>query len=134
MAKKAAPSVKIDSTTFDADDCVQDARLTINGEVYDYYCSGISQLEVGNPTIELTFSVALETTDTTKLAVIDNVKDTPQTAVAMEFHPGGDTATYIEATTTAGYITSLDLSAPANGIITADVTARWNNITLGAAS
>lgn len=134
MTKKARPSVKINATVFDADDCVQDARLSINGEEYTYYCSGISQIEIGNPTITLTFSVALEMNDTTKLAVLDAVTDTPQTAVTMEYHPGGDTATYIEATTSAGYVTGLDLSAPANGIITADVTCRWNNITMGAAS
>ena len=134
MGKKASPEVTIGATVFDSDDCVQDARLSVNGEEYTYYCSGVTAREVGNPQITLTFTVALEVTDTAKVAVLDAVNDTPQTAVAMEFHPGGDTATYIEGTTTAGYITSLDLSAPQNGIITADVTCAWNNLTLGAAS
>ena len=134
MGKKAAPEVTVAAVVFDSDDCVQDANLTINGETYEYYCSGISQIEAGNPRIELSFSVALEVDDTTKVAALDLVKDTVQTAISMEFHPGGDTATYVEATTTAAYQTGLTLSAPSNGIITADCTYRWNNITLGAAS
>ena len=133
MTKKAAPEVTIGGVVFDADDCVQDARLSINGETYEYYCSSISQVEVGNPTIVLTFSVALEVDDTTKLAALDAVLDTPQTPGAQEYHPGGDTATYIEGVTTAGSVTSLTISSPANGVISADVECRWNNITLGAA-
>ena len=134
MTKKAAPEVTVAAQVFDSDDCVQTADLTIDGETYDYYCSGISQIEMGNPTIVLNFTVALEMNDTAKIAVLDAVKNTPQEAVTMEFHPAGDTATYIEATTTAGLITSLKIGAPQNGIMMADVSCRWNNITLGAAA
>lgn len=131
---RANPSVKINATTFDSDDCVQDAQLTINGIEATYFCSGNEVGAISGASIMLTFSLVLALADTAKVAVLDAVLDKPQAAVTMEYHPGGDTATYIEATTTAGLVKDVVFGSPANGLITADVTCRWNNLTLGAAS
>lgn len=131
---RANPEIKIGGATYDEDDCIQDAQLTINGIEATYFCNGNEVGDLSGMSAMLTFSLVLALNDTTKVGVLDAVLDKPQAAVAMEYHPGGDTTGYIEATTTAGLIKDVVFGSPNNGLITADVTCRWNNVTLGAAA
>lgn len=128
MAKKAAPTVTFNGNVYDADDCIQNARLTINGAEVTYQCNGYEKVETGNLSIRLSFSMALEATDTAKAAAL-----AVGATGTSEFHPAGDTGTYIEHTTTAAYVLSYDESADINSVIMADVVIGWNDITTGAA-
>lgn len=123
-------SFKVGSTVYDSDDCV--SGWAINDMVNEivHQCGGYDQAVGGTRSVTFTASLGLSATDTAKISAL-----APGAAVTtFEAHPAGDTATYIEITSTDGLIVSRNISAPANGIITLDVTIRLNNVTFGAAS
>ncbi|MCO5189171.1 MAG: hypothetical protein M9918_13390 [Anaerolineae bacterium] len=129
MADAGLPSITIAGTTFDDDDCVQSAEITVGGVEISYYCGADTYYITGAEEVILTFTLALAQTDTTAMAAIAR-----GTSGVCEFHPFGDTATYIEYTTTNGTITNHRLSSnpAAAGLI--EVTCRWDDVTIGAAT
>ena len=123
-------SFTFNATTYDESDCMQGSSISDAIQEAMYMCDGYSK---GVPTLrELTFTVslALANTDTAKVTAL-----TPgTTATDFEYHPGGDTATYLEFTSTDAYVVSRPLNTAPNGVHTIDVTIRLNDITFGAAA
>lgn len=89
----------------------------------DYHYAGTL-----NITGTVNFEVAL-----TGVAIVEtNFK--PQTTGATEIHLFGDTATYVEITSTAGVILTQNLSGAINGIVAGTLTFALNDVTIGAAT
>lgn len=123
-------SFKVNSTTYDSDDCVSDWTINDMINAITYQCGGFDQTAAGTRVVSFSASLGLAATDTTKVSAL-----APGTVITtFEAHPAGDTATYIEITSTAGLVVSRNISAPANGIIQLDVEIRLDNVTFGAAS
>lgn len=121
-------SVLFGSTTYDETDCLQSVSLNRNGNPVTYPCGGTLLSEPGIASYTLTFSVALDATDTAKVAALAE----NQTGI-VEFHPAGDTATYIEYSSTNGTIATANTTSGAGTIITLDVTINLDDVTDGAA-
>ena len=117
------------SVVYDADDCVQSWTLNDSINEVVYQCGGYDKGAAGTRSATFSTSLALSQTDTTKHQALY-----PGATGAFEAHPAGDTATYIEITSTSALITSANTSAPVNGIITIDLTIRLNDITLATAT
>ena len=120
---------KFGGTTYDADDCLQNWNLDRSVEDITYYCNGHTKHLGGNANAVFTCSLALSATDTAKIAALEE----GSTGV-WEGHPAGDTATYIEFTSTRGTVINSPVSAPQNGVITMDVTIALDDLTDAAAS
>lgn len=122
-------SFKLGSTTYGTSDCLQSWAINdaINEVVYQ--CQGYDKAAAGSRSVTFAVSLALSVTDTTKVSAL-----APGTTGAFEAHPGGDTDSYIEIISTSALVTQRNLSAPVNGIITADVQIRLNDVTFQAAS
>jgi hypothetical protein len=122
-------SFKLGSTVYDADDCLQswDLNDAINDIVYQ--CNSYDKHAVGTRAITFDVTLALAATDTAKIAAL-----APGTTGGFEAHPGGDTATRIEITSTKGTVISRNLSAPSNGIISTDISIALDDVTFQAAS
>ena len=73
--------------------------------------------------------MALDATDTTKVSALAS-----GSTGTFEAHPGGDTATYIEVTSTNATVIQSNISAETNGVITLDVTIALDDVTYQAAS
>jgi hypothetical protein len=117
------------STVYDADDCLQ--SWDINDAIQDvvYQCNSLDKHAVGTRAISFAVSLALSAADTTKVSAL-----APGSTGAFEAHPAGDTATYIEITSTKGTVTQRNIAAPINGIIQADVVIALDDVTYQAAS
>lgn len=126
MATKALPEVSIGGTTIT---CLQGAQLLSGGADISYHCDGQILHLAGPQDVQLTFSVALDNDDTTTIGLLAYGSQ-----AAMEFHPGGDTETYIEHVTTNATIISATQNASPGSAIILDVTARWDDLTSGAAA
>lgn len=116
-------------TVYNADDCLQgwDLADSVNDVVYQ--CNGYDKHASGTRSIMFRTALALAATDTTKVGAL-----APATTGTFEAHPGGDTKDYIEIRATASRVVRRDLSAPINGIITADVEISLDDITFAAAT
>jgi hypothetical protein len=117
------------STVYDADDCLQSWDLADSINAVIYQCNSYDKTAVGTRAIVFTTSLALAATDTAKVAALY-----PGATGSWEGHPGGDTATYIEITSTKGTVVTANKSAPVNGIITLDLTINLDDVTYQAAS
>ena len=118
------------SVTFGVTDCLQSTGITDAINEVIYQCNGMEQGKAGTRTATFTVSLFLSKTDTAKLAAV-----APGTTAAdFEYHPAGDTATYIEVTSSDAYVVSAPFNAAVNSMITLDVTIRLNQITIGAAA
>lgn len=118
-----------DGTVYDSDDCLQDWALNDAINEVIYTCGGQDRAAVGSRTSTFQVTLALDTTDDTKVSAL-----APGSTGTFEAHPAGDTATYIEITSTDAVITNAGISTAVNDIITMDVTIRLNDITIGAAT
>lgn len=117
------------STTLGLTDCLAGSNLNdaINEAIFQ--CNGMDKGVAGTRTATLGFSAALLETDVVKInAFAPGTKDT------IEWHPAGDTATYIEVTSTEALILSRNISDPVNGVCTMDVNMRLNDIAIAAAT
>jgi hypothetical protein len=128
MAKKAVPSHKFNAVTYDADDCVQSARLTVNGVDITYSCNGNEKFEAGDDIVVFSYSLAVDATGTgTATSLVRGATGT------AEFHPGGDTVGNIEFTTTKATIQSIEWGGDPNTTILADIVEKWDDLTVAAA-
>ena len=114
---------------YDADDCLQswDLNNAINDVVYQ--CNGYDKHAVGTKTVTFRASLALASTDTTKVAAL-----APGTTGNFEAHPAGDSSGTIEIEVTRAQVNSANMSAPVNGIIAIDVEFGLDDIDLGAST
>lgn len=114
---------------YDADDCLQGWDL--NDAIQDivYQCNSYDKHAVGTRAINFTASLALSTTDTTKVSAF-----APGTTGAFEAHPGGDSSGAIEITATKGTVISAPISSGPNNIIAIDVTIALDDVTYSAAT
>ena len=122
-------SFKFTTVTFDADDCLQgwDLNNAINDIVYQ--CNGYDKHLPGTQAVTFRVSLALAKTDTAKVTLL-----APGTTGLFEAHPAGDSSGNIEVEVTRAQVNSSNLSAPINGVITADVEFGLDDIDLGAAT
>lgn len=122
-------SFKFGATVYDADDCISGFSLSraINDVVYQ--CNGVDKHAAGTKSYSFSVSLALAASDTTKISALAE-----GATGAFEAHPGGDTATYIEAEATRGLVTQSNIGAEQNGVITMDVTIALDDLTMGAAT
>ena len=117
------------SVTFNADDCIQGWNLNDAINEIVYQCNSYDKGAVGTRSVTFAGSLALDATDTAKVAAL-----TPGVTVAdFEAHPAGDTATYVEVTSTSAMCVSANQSTAPNSIYTIDFTIRLNDVTIGAA-
>ena len=114
------------TVVFDADDCLQswDLNNAINDIVYQ--CNGYDKHTVGTKAATFRASLALASTDTTRVTAF-----APGTTGIFEAHPAGDTATYIEIKVAKATVISANMSAPINGIIALDIEFALDDIDLG---
>ncbi len=103
MAKKASPSIKLGTVTYNTASCLQGASLTDGVEDLTYRCNGYMKHEAGDRTISLQFSIAIESSDTTKASAFAPMT----TYTTAEFHPYGDTTGNIEHTSSKATVCSL---------------------------
>lgn len=122
-------SFSLAGTVYDADDCLQDSGLDDAIQDVVYQCNSYDKHAVGTRSVMFNVTLALAATDTTKISAL-----APGSSGAFEYHPGGDTATYIEVTSTKGTVISRNVSSPVNGIISADVSIALDDVTFQAAS
>jgi len=115
--------------TFDEGDCLQGWNLNdaINEVVYQ--CNSFDQGAAGTRTVTFSGSMALDATDTAKLAAL-----TPgATAIDFVAYPAGTTATYVKVTSASSLCVSANLTTAANAIFAVDFSIRLNAVTIGAA-
>lgn len=130
MATVGAPEITFPSgTTYSATDCIQVASFTNGKEDITYRCGGDYAHLAGTSTITLDFSIALLATDTAKVTAL-----APGATGIAEYHPFGDTASYIEHTTTKATVMKADLSDAAGKVVNLDVTLVWDDVTSTAAT
>ena len=117
------------TTAFTTATCIQswDLASSINDIVYQ--CNGYDKHAAGTKVISFRTSLALYSSDVAKVQGF-----APGTTAAFEAHPGGDTATYIELTSTRGMVVSAPISAPINGIVTMDVEIALDDLTYSCAA
>lgn len=120
---------KFGSTTYDADDCLQNWELNKSVEDITYYCNGRTKHLGGNADAVFSCSLALSASDTTKIAAFEE-----GATGAWEGYPAGKTATYMKYTASRGTVINAPMSAPQNGVITLDVTIALDDLTDGAAT
>lgn len=122
-------SFTFNSVTFDETDCLQGWNLNDAINEIVYQCNSYDKGVAGTRTVTFSGSMALDATDTAKLAAL-----TPgATASDFEAHPAGDTATYVEITSTDALCVSANQTTAPNAIYTIDFTIRLNDVTIGAA-
>lgn len=130
MAKKASPSIKLGTVTYNTASCLQGASLTDGVEDLTYRCNGYMKHEAGDRTISLQFSIAIESSDTTKASAFAPMT----TYTTAEFHPYGDTTGNIEHTSGKATVTTRNTAAAPGTITLYDITVVWDDITTGAAA
>lgn len=114
------------------DDCLVSGDIADAATLVTSECgtSGVVQGATTFRNITGTFNWTILQTDVTMINAFD-----PGTEVTtFELHPGGDTATYIEITSTDLVIVSRNLSFPKNGLLAMTVTCHFNNLTVGTAA
>jgi hypothetical protein len=122
-------SFTFNATTYDETDCMQSSGFDDAVQEALYMCDGFNK---GVATVrEITFnaSMAIANTDVVKLTALAP----GTTASDFEYHPGGDTATYIEVSATSAYVVSRPFTTAPNAVHTIDVTIRLNDVTIQAA-
>lgn len=123
-------SLTVSGTTFTKSDCLQDVNYTFSIDTHNFQCSNFNQILPGAKNVACEFSLAIDATDTALMASLQ-----PGTAITdFELHPGGDTATFIEITSTDGYIIDRPMTIPLNGVVMLAVTVQLNDVTEGAAA
>ena len=122
-------SFQFAGTTYNGDDCLQswDLASSINDVVYQ--CNGYDKHASGTKAISFRTSLAFAAADSTRFEAF-----APGTTGTFEAHPAGDTATYIEITSTRATVVSAPLSAPVNGIISLDIELALDDVTYTTAS
>lgn len=130
MAKKATPSIKLGTVTYTTASCLQVANFNDGVEDLTYRCNGYMKHEGGDRTISLQFSIAVESTDTTKMAAFAPLT----TYTTAEFHPFGDTTGNIEHTSSLATVMTRNTAASPGSISLLDITVVWDDITTGAAA
>ena len=119
----------LNGVTFDADDCLQGWNLNDAINEIVYQCNSYDKGAVGTRSVTFAGSLALDAADTAKLAAL-----TPgATAADFEAHPAGDTATYVEVTSSDSLCVSANQSTAPSSIYTVDFSIRLNQVTIGAA-
>jgi len=108
-------SFKFGATTYGSTSCVQNTSVQRSINPITYQCSGIQKTVVGAKIYLFTYQLAIAKDDTAKVAALAE-----GSTGAWEYHPGGDTASNIEMTSTKGTAVRMDVGAAANGFITID--------------
>ena len=116
-------------TVYDTDDCIQSMALTRTTNGVKYICGGITKTAAGESTYSFSASVALAQTDTAKVAALAN-----GATGAFEYHPKGDTATYIEETSTNGTIVQSNMGSAPGAMIMLDIVIDLDDLTDAAAA
>ena len=124
MADRAAPSVSFNSVTYT---CIQNLTVTINGSDVSYFCGSNVLHAAGPQDVMCTFSLALDKDDTTEVAALDY-----NTEAAMIAWPAGNTATYIQHSTTNATIVEVSHVSDPGSVILLNITTRWDDITSAA--
>ncbi len=123
-------SVLFGAVTYDSDDCIQNTGLTWDKEDITYYCSGAQKHLAGTTNAVFTMSLALDQTDTAKCTAL-----APGSTGVWEWHPGGDTPTYIEYESTKGTVLSGYVAGgDPNTIMQLDVSIALDDILVQAAT
>lgn len=123
-------SVTIGSTTFTKADCLQDINYNYSVDTHNYQCGNFNHILPGAKNASCDLTLAIDATDTALLGEL-----APGTAITtFELHPGGDTATYIEITSTDGYVVDRPMTIPLNGVVMITVNITLNNVTEGVAT
>jgi len=130
MAKKASPSIKLGTVTYNTASCLQVANFNDGVEDLTYRCNGYMKHEGGDRTISLQFSLAVESSDTTKAAAFAPMT----TYTTAEFHPYGDVTGNIEHTSSKATVITRNSPSSPGTIALLDVTVVWDDITTGAAA
>ena len=132
MAKATGKNASFvfNSTTLNADDCLQSGGIDDAVNEVVYQCDGMDKAAAGTRSAMFNVSLVLAETDVTKITAL-----APGTnASDFEAHPFGDTATYVEVTSSDATVIRANKSWSANGVVTMDVSIRLNQITIQAAS
>ena len=118
------------SQTYGLTDCLQSGGIDHAVNEVVFQCNGMDKGAAGTTSATFNVSLVLDQTDITKINALlpgTNASD-------FEAHPFGDTATYVEVTSSDATLISAPMSWSANGMVTMDVTIRLNQITIQAAS
>jgi len=116
-------------TTYGLTDCLQGVTLNMNGNPITFNCNGTLKSIPGISSYTLTASLAISQTDTDKVTALRE-----GTAGTLEYHPAGDTATYIEYTSTNATVASLVQNGGSGNLLSLDVTWNLDDLTDGAAT
>ncbi len=117
------------AVTFDADDCLQSWNLNDAVNEIVYQCNSMDKGAAGTRSVTFSGSVALAAADTAKVAAL-----TPgANAADFEAHPAGDTATYVEVTSSDATCITANMSTAPNSVLIIDFSIRLNQVTIGAA-
>jgi hypothetical protein len=116
-------------TTYSSSDCLQSTSLNAAVAEVTYFCSGVEKVVAGTKTITFAASLALSATDTTKVSALDE-----GSTGSFEYHPAGDSTSYVENTSTRALVTSNVQTAAPNSVVLMDITMRLDDITRATAA
>lgn len=115
-------------TVYDSDDCLQGFNLNKAIAKALYFCNGNEKAAPGAATRTFQVSLALNATDTAKIAALKE-----ETTGTLEFHPAGDSAGNIEFTCTNATVEISNLAGSPTTVLLLDVTFHLDDLTDGAA-
>lgn len=123
-------SFMFNGVTYSTADCISawDFGNSITDIVYQ--CDGADKHLGGTEAVDFRVTLGLDSTDTTYISAFNPGTSSTQ----FEAHPGGDTATYIELSSTKALVISRNITAPMNGIIAMDIVIALDNITTTSAT
>jgi hypothetical protein len=111
--------------------CLTSTSLNDTAAEYLAACAGATHVEkvYGLRNASVTVNGYLNLTDTALIAAIEPKSN----AADFEWHPGGDTATYIEISATGATVGSLAIDDPVEGLCAYTFTLGLDDVTYGAA-
>ena len=122
-------SITFGAVTYDETDCLQGITLNLNGQPITFNCNGTLKSIPGIASYTLTANMAISKTDTAKVTALRE-----NTTGTLEYHPAGDTATYIEYTSTNATVASLVNNGGSGNLLSLDITWNLDDLTDGAAT
>ena len=125
-----AASFTFNAVTYTAADCIQDWSYGYTVDGVAYQCSNYNQMAVGANNVTATATLAIDAADTALLAAL-----LPGTTAAdFEFHPFGDTITYIEIASTDAVLLDRSMSGSSSSVVLISLAFHLNNVSEGAAA
>jgi len=121
--------VKFGTTTLTKASCIQDSGLddAINSVIYQ--CNGFDKGVAGTRSAVFNLTLAIGATDDAKITAF-----APGATGTFDAWPGGHVATYVQITAASAMVISANKSSPVNGILSADISIRLQDITIKAAT